>query len=260
MVKVRNMPLAGSGRAAQMVSFSHNKEPQKGARVSPNTSSDAEPHVVSGVSDYFKTRLAPNPHRTAIWRHICRYLERWIPTDSAVLELGAGWCDFANNVHARRSVAMDMDEVVRHSAAQGVQAEVGDCTDLSRFADGEFDIIFASNLLEHLEREPTSKLLAESRRVLSPGGKLILLQPNFRLNPGGYFDDYTHVAIYTDRSIADYLSSEGWRINEVRARFLPMTMKSRTSGLTFLVPYYLRSPIKPLAGQMLVVASPSHSR
>jgi hypothetical protein len=31
-------------------------------------------------------------------------------------------------------------------------------------------------------------------------------------------------------------------------------MKSRGSSLSFLVPLYLRSPIKPLAGQMLVIA------
>ena len=27
------------------------------------------------VSGYFQTRLAPNPHRTAVWQHICRYME-----------------------------------------------------------------------------------------------------------------------------------------------------------------------------------------
>ena len=126
-----------------------------------------------------------------------------------VLELGAGWCDFANNIGARRVVAMDLDETVRRAAAPQVQAELGDCTDLSRFADGEFDVVFASNLLEHLERPAASALLAESARVLGPGGRLILLQPNFRLNPGAYFDDYTHVAIYTDRSLPDYLVSRG---------------------------------------------------
>jgi hypothetical protein len=31
-------------------------------------------------------------------------------------------------------------------------------------------------------------------------------------------------------------------------------MRSRGSSLSFLVPWYLRSPVKPLAGQMLVVA------
>jgi len=81
------------------------------------------------------------------------------------------------------------------------------------------------------------------------------LQPNFRLQPGRYFDDFTHVTIYTDKSLADYLVAEGWRIEAVHARFLPLTLKSRGSGMTFLVPWYLRSPIKPLAGQMLVVAS-----
>ncbi len=41
----------------------------------------------------------------------------------------------------------------------------------------------------------------------------------------------------------------------VQARFLPLSLKSRGSGLSFLVPWYLRSPVKPLAGQMLLVAS-----
>ena len=207
------------------------------------------------VSGYFQTRLAPNPHRTAVWQHICRYLERWIPTDSAVLELGAGWCDFSNNVTARRAVAMDIDPTVRRAAAAHVQAELGDCTDLSRFDDGQFDVVFASNLLEHLERPQSDRLLAEAMRVLRPGGRLILLQPNFRLQPGRYFDDFTHVAIFTDVSLADYLAASGWQVQHVAARFLPLSMRSRGSSLSFLVPWYLRSPLKPLAGQMLVVAT-----
>lgn len=217
----------------------------------PGTAGDDE------VSAYFRTRLAPNPHRAAVWKHLCAYLQRWIPGDSDVLELGAGWCDFANTIAARRVVAMDLDATVRRAAAEHVQAEVGDCTDLSRFADQSFDVVFASNLLEHLERPATGALLAEAARVLRPDGRLILLQPNFRLNPGGYFDDYTHVAIYTDRSLADYLRSEDWEITAVHPRFLPLTMNSKGSGLTFLVPWYLRSPIKPMAGQMLLIATPS---
>lgn len=204
---------------------------------------------------YFETRLAANASRGRIWEHICAYLSRWIAPDADVLELGAGWCDFSNQVSARRVVAMDLDATVRRGAAEHVEAVVGDCTDLSDFADGSFDVVFASNLLEHLERADATKLLAESRRVLRPGGRLILMQPNFRLNPGRYFDDFTHVAIFTDQSLGDYLVSEGWSIETMKARFLPLTMKSRGSGLTFLVPWYLRSPIKPLAGQMLVVAN-----
>lgn len=211
------------------------------------------------ISGYFRTRLAPNPHRATVWKHLCDYLQRWISADSDVLELGAGWCDFANTITARRVVAMDLDSTVVRAAAPHVEPVVGDCTDLSRFAEGSFDVVFASNLLEHLERQQATALLAEAARVLRASGRLILLQPNFRLNPGGYFDDYTHVAIYTDRSLSDYLRSLDWRIVQAFPRFLPLTMNSKGSALTFLVPWYLRSPVKPLAGQMLLVATPDRS-
>lgn len=223
------------------------------------TESDSPTTAADGVyrPGYFDTRVDDNPNRSAVWRHICQYLTRWIPADSEVLELGAGRCDFANEVTAKRIVAMDIDAIVTASAAPGVEAVVGDCTDLSRFPDNSFDCVFASNLLEHLERPVTLKLLDEARRVLRPTGRLMLLQPNFRLDPKRYFDDYTHVAIFTDRSLHDLLASDGWTVEHVAARFLPLTMKTRASRLTFLVPWYLRSPVKPLAGQMLVVARPA---
>jgi len=206
------------------------------------------------ASGYFETRLAHDDNRTKVWRHLTAYLQRWIPADARVLELGAGWCDFANNVVAREVVAMDLERVVETAAGPGVTAVVGDCGDLSRFEDGSFDVVFASNLLEHLDRALTSRLLAESGRVLRAGGRLILMQPNFRLDPGRYFDDFTHVSIWTDQSLGDFLRAEGWVLEQVQARFLPLTLNSRGSGLSFLVPWYLRSPVKPLAGQMLVVA------
>ena len=205
---------------------------------------------------YFETRLKQDANREKVWRHLTDWFSRYIPADGDVLELGAGWCDFSNLVKARRVVAMDLDATVAAAAAPHVQAEVGDCTDLSRFADDSFDVVFASNLVEHLDREQAAGLFAHAARVLRPGGRLILMQPNFRLDPGRYFDDYTHVAVYTDQSLSDLLVSLGWRMEHVQARFMPLTLKSRGSGLSFLVPWYLRSPIKPLAGQMLVVANP----
>jgi SAM-dependent methyltransferase len=100
---------------------------------------------------------------------------------------------------------------------------------------------FASNLLEHLERPAATALLAEAQRVLRPQGRLVLVQPNFRLDPGGYFDDFTHIAIYTDRSIHDYLVSEGWIVEPLEARSLPLNMKSWPSHLSVLVALHLRS-------------------
>jgi cyclopropane fatty-acyl-phospholipid synthase-like methyltransferase len=218
---------------------------------------DARPDQ-TGVYEpgYFETRLAQDPNREKVWRHLCDHLSRYVRPDAEVLELGAGWCDFSNFIKARRVVAMDLDATVVRAAAPHVEAEVGDCTDLSRFDEDSFDVVFASNLLEHLDREQSARLLAGAARVLRPGGRLILMQPNFRLNPGRYFDDFTHVSVFTDQSLSDYLTSLGWSIEVRQARFMPLTLKSRGSGLSFLVPWYLRSPIKPLAGQMLIVANP----
>jgi SAM-dependent methyltransferase len=214
---------------------------------------------VSSVSEdssrYFETRYVHDPNRSTVWRHIAAHLQRYVPEDGAVLELGAGYCDFSNNIRAATRVAMDIDAGVEERAGTGVRTEVGDCSNLDRFEAASFDVVFASNLLEHLDRPHTLELLDGAKRVLRPGGRIVLVQPNFRLCPREYFDDYTHVQIFTDRSLPDLLASVGFTVQRVEARFLPLTMKSKASSLGFLVPWYLRSPIRPLAGQMLVVAS-----
>jgi predicted O-linked N-acetylglucosamine transferase (SPINDLY family)/predicted SAM-dependent methyltransferase len=57
---------------------------------------------------------------------------------------------------------------------------VGDCTDLSRFADGSVDEIYASHVLEHLSYQgELGKALAEFYRVLRPGGAAKISVPDF---------------------------------------------------------------------------------
>jgi SAM-dependent methyltransferase len=205
---------------------------------------------------YRTIRIPPDERRTVAWRHIARYLERFMPAATgSVLDLGAGYCDFINNIRAPKRVAFDANPDFAEYAQGDVEFELGDCTDLSRFPDGSFDVVFASNLVEHLDSAAAARLLGEVRRVLRPLGRLILVQPNFRLRPGEYFDDYTHVSIYTDRSLCGFLQSEGFTILEAKARFLPLTFRSRLAIGAHLVPFYLRSPLKPMAGQMLVVAT-----
>jgi SAM-dependent methyltransferase len=203
---------------------------------------------------YYDTRYAHDPRRSAVWGHITKYLARWMPADADVLELGAGYCDFSNAVTARSRTAMDLRAEFVPFAASGVRTEVGDCRDLSRFADASFDVVFASNLLEHLDLAGNEQLLGHVHRVLRPGGRLVLVQPNYRLRPREYFDDYTHVSVFSDRSLADLLTAQGLHVDHVEARFLPLTMKSRLSFGHTLVPAYLKLPYRPLAGQMLLVA------
>jgi SAM-dependent methyltransferase len=204
---------------------------------------------------YFATRFAEDARRASMWAHLVRYLSEYVPRDGAVLELGAGYCYFINAVTARRRVAVDLSETVARAAAPGVEAMVGDALAVLRaMPANQFDLVFASNFLEHFDWPVLEGLVAEVLRVLRPGGRLMLVQPNFRLQPGRYFDDYTHRAIFTDVSLSDWLAASGLQVKQVVPKFLPLTVKSRFGGLSFLMPLYLRSPWRPLAGQMLVVA------
>ena len=83
-----------------------------------------------------------------------------------------------------------------------------------------------------------------------------MIQPNFRYASRQYFDDYTHRSVFTHVSLPALLRAHGFRIVEVRPKFLPYSMREARVPITpFLVRAYLASPFKPLAGQMLVVAA-----
>ena len=51
-----------------------------------------------------------------------------------------------------------------------------------------------------------------SRRKLSPNGSLTILQPNYRYAYREYFDDFTHVSIYSHVSLCDFLMANGFEI------------------------------------------------
>jgi SAM-dependent methyltransferase len=204
---------------------------------------------------YHTTRFVSDPKRDALWHHLTRYLAQFIPPGAAVLELGAGYCHFINRVPASRRVAVDMGPQINDAAAPGVEVhQTGALTFLQHSPAEQFDFILASNLLEHFEWGELNALIPLVMRVLRPGGRLALIQPNFRLAPRRYFDDYTHRTIFTDVSLRDWLESAGFDIVKETPRFLPLTVKSRLGAFSFLTPLYLRLPWRPLAGQMFVLA------
>ena len=205
--------------------------------------------------DYFQTRFAPDARREKLWGYLARYLQQFIPADAAVLELGAGYCYFVNAVSATRRVAVDLSDTLALRAAAGVEPVSADALAYLRgAAAGQFDFILASNFFEHFEWPALNEMIGHIVRVLRPGGRLAVIQPNFRIAAQRYFDDYTHRAIFTDVSMNDWLAASGLHVVVNVPRFLPLTVKSRCGGLSFLVPIYLRLPWRPLAGQMFVLA------
>ena len=96
-------------------------------------------------------------------------------------------------------------------------------------------------------------LLGRIHSSLRTGGHVALLQPNFRLCPEKYFDDETHIAVYSDDTLAQALLDAGFSIAKVVPGLLPLTMKSRLPKWQGLVRAYLRSPIKPNGAQMFLL-------
>jgi SAM-dependent methyltransferase len=139
-------------------------------------------------------------------------------------------------------------------AAPGVVARVGSVTDLSFLPDASVDLVFASNLFEHLAKDDFAETLVQLRQKLKPDGTLIILQPNYRRAYREYFDDYTHISVFSDVSLCDFLVAHGFQVLESRAGFLPLSVKSRLPVSRFLIRLYLASPWKPGAKQMLVRA------
>ena len=204
---------------------------------------------------YHETRFAHDDRRKVLWRTLCSsYFQRLVAPSDAVLELGSGYGDFINHIQCARKIAMDQWAGTVDYLGPDVQAEIGSIVDLGAIADRSIDFVFASNVFEHLPQSEFATCLAEVKRVLRPRGTLNILQPNYRFCCSEYFDDYTHVAIYSDRSLCDFLRANGFRIVESKPRFLPLTIKSRLPVWPALIRAYLASPIKPLAKQMLVRA------
>lgn len=202
---------------------------------------------------YTHARFQPDPARRGVWREIGAYLQRYAPREGAVLDLGSGYCDFINAIEARQRFALDRYQDPADYADSGVVALQSDAADLSGVSC-PLDMAFSSNLLEHLTPEHAAEVADAVLGALAPGGCWVLLQPNFRYCATTYFDDYTHRTIYTHVSLADFLRSRGFEIERVEPRFLPFSMNTRAPKWPLLVRAYLRSPIRPQAKQMLVVA------
>lgn len=206
-------------------------------------------------SSYHDTRLQYDPKRRVLWQTLCdAYFRKLIRPDDHVLELGAGYGDFINSISCARRTAIDQFPQLPQYLQPGVAGRIGNVTELDFLNDHSVDFVFASNLFEHLSQSDFSMVLDQLKRKLTAGGTLNILQPNYRRAYREYFDDYTHVAVYSDISLCDFLKANGYEILECRPGFLPYSIKSNLPVIPALIRLYLLSPWKPFAKQMLVRA------
>jgi SAM-dependent methyltransferase len=137
-----------------------------------------------------------------------------------VLDLGCGAGTFTAALAGAGADALGVD-VAEAALARARQRHSGlefariDVDGELPFADGAFDLVWSSEVIEHVA--DTARWLGEVRRVLDPAGRLLLTTPNhgrLRLVLHGV-ERYSeplgdHLHLYTRRSLAEVLHEFGF--------------------------------------------------
>ena len=200
------------------------------------------------VDDLYRQRFPAEvrTRRDAVWEVLCDFwLSRYVPADARVLEVGAGYCEFINNIRAAVRIAVDVNPETRLHAAPDVTVHEVGAEELTRVVPaGSCDVAFMSNFLEHCRtRDQVLDVLRQVRLALRPGGKVLILGPNFSACVRDYFDYYDHYLPLTDRAVVEAVRLAGLEPVEVRPRTLPFSFRSRLPSWPWLVRLYLRLPL-----------------
>ena len=216
---------------------------------------------VSNLDRLYANRFSESERaeKLVIWKTLCDcFFNRYVRPDSAVLDIGAGYCDFINNIAAGRKVAVDLNPDTKACAGPGVEVHL---LPLERLVEatgpGTIDVAFASNVFEHLRGPDTLlEVLAAVREALRPGGIIMIMQPNVARVGMRFWDFVDHTLPLTETGMEEALTMSGFQMVENRARFLPYTTKSRLPKSASLLRIYLwLRPIQWLLGkQMFLVA------
>ncbi len=178
------------------------------------------------------------------------FISKVLKKESKVLDLGCGNGDFLLEIKKRQHGAFlkgldySMSEV-KEARSRGLEVNFGDFGEGIEMDKSSFDIINASEIIEHLYNPDL--MLSESNRVLKKGGYLILSTPNLcawfnrillpigvqplflepstksKLVGAGFLKKFKkesqpvgHVRIFTLQALKDMLEMNGFKIMKVK--------------------------------------------
>jgi 2-polyprenyl-3-methyl-5-hydroxy-6-metoxy-1,4-benzoquinol methylase len=123
-----------------------------------------------------------NKHRAF---RMVRELKRYVPDGGTVFEpgCGIGYITFLAACSGYRAIGADAwepdgrEQMLASVAASCIRCNMNELSPWPEIADGEFDAILFGEVFEHLLNHPVG-VLREIRRILKPGGLMILTTPN----------------------------------------------------------------------------------
>lgn len=133
-----------------------------------------------------------------------------------VLDIGCGNGEFLQLLGAagHEAVGVDIDPaMVEQCRQQGLTAVEADVRTWLPTQAGHFDAIFSSNVIEHLDAETVTTIVAGAYTALRPGGLLLLGTPNPEsaiVHLYEYWRDPTHVRLYNRQLLEFFLHNAGF--------------------------------------------------
>jgi ubiquinone/menaquinone biosynthesis C-methylase UbiE len=181
--------------------------------------------------------------RNEIWKTLCEdFFQRYIESDATVLEIASGYCEFINNIKAKRKIAVDINPSSKEHAAKDVEFIFSSSTRLQDIEDGSVDVVFTSNFFEHLTKEDIMKVIKEVHRVLTKDGSFLVLGPNIRYSYDIFWCFFDHITPLDHESMSEALEINGFRSVDVIPRFLPYSTKTNLPKSPLLLKAYLKLP------------------
>ncbi len=126
-----------------------------------------------------------------------------------ILELGCGRCDilfeFQNAGFGCKGLDREISSVQNEYGLEVKHCDIAN--DVFPYDDESFDVVYHKSVLEHIY-DPEN-LMGETIRILKPGGKLIILTPDWHTQWKNFFEDFTHSRPYDVMSLSDLLRVYG---------------------------------------------------
>jgi 2-polyprenyl-3-methyl-5-hydroxy-6-metoxy-1,4-benzoquinol methylase len=174
-------------------------------------------YVSSHVSQlHGETDLAKIEKQFPVWD---QYYGRHLPSDKNIniLEIGCGEGGLLYYLRNRGyknclgvEIGKEQISLAQRLGIDGVKQ--ADIKEFLRDKIGEYDVIFARDVLEHLNKEEVFEVIENVFKALKPGGRFIVQTPNAE-GPFGtryYYQDFTHEIVFSASSLSQVLRVVGF--------------------------------------------------
>lgn len=159
--------------------------------------------------------------------HVLSTLTSTAPQARSLFEIGPGRGIFADLCAARglQYVALDINQRLLAATRARGHAGIRAIAPVLPVADGQFDIVFASHVIEHSPGyRDALTLLDEMRRVVRPGGLVVLIAPDYLALREDFWNcDYSHSFVTTRRRLRQIMRDSRLQLVGEQSLYGPLT-------------------------------------